>query len=517
MEPDRRIRRVAVVGGGSAGWLAAVALSRKLGAQCSVHVIDSPDSPVGGFGESSIPSILEFLRFAGIDQNDFVDKTQATYDLGIRFNEWRETGHGFWHPYGAFGTLIERRPFHHFWHKAKAAGLNPRVEFFSLEIAMSMANRFIFPTNSLGIAQNLRYALHFDPVLAARYLRAVAERAGVIRLDRKVVSASLREDGGIDELTFEDGGKLRADLYIDCSGFQGTLIEETLHSGYQDWSAFLPCDREVSVTTPIDVPRLPYTTINARAAGWQWRIPLQQRLAAGYVYSSAHASDETALRDLLDGGIEPLGQPRVTQFTNGHRRQPWSRNCVALGAAAGFIEPLESTSAHLVINSLYTLLDHFPDKSFDPANIASYNALIVDEFERVRDFIILHYCTTQRADAPLWEHCRNMPIPDTLRQRLDHYRASGRVVQRGVELFSDLSWFWVLEGMGITPRDYDPLVDMVDFEQVKRLMLAINQKVASDVTSAPTHDSFFAAANARLAANAPLRRQAAGGGSGQVN
>jgi len=499
MEPDRRIRRIAIVGGGTVGWLAAVTLARKLGGHCSIHVIDSAEPVNAGHGEATLPPFLDLLRFLGIDQNDFIDKTQSTYSFGSKFQDWAAPGQSFWHPFGALGALIERRPFYHFWHKAKALGMKPKLEFFSNEISMALANRFIFPTNSIGVAPHLRYALHIDAGLTARYLRTIAERAGVIRLERKVVSATRREDGSIDELKFEDGGTLRADLYLDNTGARGQLIGEILESPYEDWKQWLPCDRIVSVAAALEDARPPYVRISARAAGWQWRMPLQQNSSHGQVYSSAQQSDEDALQDLRAViGPESFGPPVKREIRAGRRHKFWDRNVVAIGAAAGCLEPLASTDLHFASTAVFNLLDHFPDTQFDPANIASYNALIGDEFERIRDFIILHYCLSQRDDSPFWQQCRQMALPDSLAQRVDLYRATGRITQRNVELFGDLDWFWIFEGQGCTPRDYDPLVDTVDFEQVKRVMLAISQKVSADAAAAPTHDSFFAAANARL-------------------
>jgi tryptophan 7-halogenase len=500
MEPDRRIRRIAIVGGGVAGWTAAVMLGRKLGGQCSIHVVEAPEPAFPGQAEATQPAILELLRFLGLDQNDFIDKTQSTYSLGSRFIDWAEPGQSFWHPFGALGALIERRPFYHFWHKAKALGLKPKIELLSQEASLAMGNRFIFPTNSLGVAPHLRYALHADTALMARYLRSVAERSGVILLARKVVSATRREDGFLDELQFEDGGKLRADLFLDCSGARGQLIGEILESPYDDWKKWLPCDRLVCAPGPHEDARPPYVRIHARASGWQWRIPLQQNLSHGQVYSSAFQSDEDAAQELRTaiGGESPV-EPRRQEFTAGRRRKFWDKNVVALGNASGFLEPLAATDLHLTTHAILTLLDHFPDMQFDPANIASYNALIGDEFERIRDFIILHYCNSRRDDSPFWNHCAQLELPDSLSQRIDRYRATGRINQLRQELFTDLDWFWIFEGLGVTPRDYDPLVDTIDFEQVKRLMLAISQKVTADAAAAPTHDSFFAQANAKLA------------------
>jgi tryptophan halogenase len=500
MEPDRRIRRIAIVGGGVAGWLAAVTLGRRLGGQCSIHVVEMPEAIIPGQAEATLPAVLELLRFLGVDQNDFIDKTQSTYSLGAKFTDWAEPGASFWHPFGALGALIERRPFYHFWHKARASGLNPRLEFFSQEIALATANRFIFPTNSLGVAPHLRYALHVDVALMARYFRSMAERAGVIRLERRVVSATRREDGFIDELQFEDGGKLGADLFVDCSGARGQLIGEILESPYESWAQWLPCDRVVHAPAALDEGRPPYVRIAARASGWQWRIPMQQNLSHGQVYSSAHQSDEEAQQELLAAiGTEPLSAPRRQEFRAGRRRSFWDKNVVAIGSASGFLEPLAASDLHLLSNALFNLLDHFPDRQFDPANIASYNAHIGDEFERIRDFIILHYCLSRREDSPFWQERQKLALPDTLAHRIEMYRATGRIMQQRLELFTDLDWFWIFEGMGVTPRDYDPLVDTIDFEQVKRLMLAITQKITTDAAAAPTHDSFFAMANAKIA------------------
>ncbi len=501
------------MGGGAAGWTAAAMLNRKLGGHCSIHVIDAPEPLSPGHAEATLPTSLELVRFLGIDQNDFIDKTQSTYSLGTRFNDWSAPGESFWHPFGGFGALIERRPFYHFWHKARAQGLNPRPELFSQEIAFAQGNRFIFPTNSLGVAPHLRYGLHVDGALYTRYLRSLAERGGVIRLERKVVSATRREDGRLDELKFEDGGTLRADLFLDCTGARAQLIGEFLQAGYQDWSKWLPCDRVVSVPGPLADVRPPYVLNTARASGWQWRTALQQVVSHGQVYSSAHQGDEEALGELLAAvGTAAPAEPRARAFTPGRRADCWRHNVVAVGAAVGAIDPLASTEQHLIGNALFNLLDHFPDRQFDPANTASYNALIGDELDRIRDFTILHYRLTRRDDSPFWRQAAAVEMPDTLAQRIDMYRASGRIVLRQPELFSDLDWFWIFEGMGVVPRDYDPLVDTVDYEQVKRLMLSISQKVAADTAAAPTHDSFFAQANAKLAGvrRAAVAAQSAG-------
>ena len=497
MHSDRRIRSIAIVGGGTAGWTAASMLACMLRNQlrsqdCAIQLIESPDIPTIGVGEATIPPILDLLRFLGIDQNDFIEHTQSTFKLGIKFKDWLRVGHQYWHPFGPFGVAIDRFRFQHCWQKAHALGFTKDVADYSAEIALAAANKFIFPTNSLGIAPNLRYALHFDAGLVARYLRAYAERLGVRRLERSVVSATLQANGHIDELIFKEGDKLKADFYIDCSGFRGLLIEGALKTGYVDWTQYLPCNRAVAAPTAHTGPRTPYTLSTARSAGWQWRIPLQHRVGNGYVYCSEHLSDEAALQDLLAViGHEPLNEPRYLRFVTGHRKQFWNGNCVTLGLASGFLEPLESTSIQMIVNGMYNLLDHFPDKTFDPVNSAAYNAPLIEEFRHIRDFIVLHYCATERDDSPFWRHCKSMTLPDSLLARMELYRASGRVFQQRFELFTDLSWFFVLHGMGLKPRDYDPLVDAIDFEQVKNIMLQVRAKIAADAIAAPSHDSFF--------------------------
>lgn len=498
LDPERRINRIAIIGGGTAGWMAAAALARMYGGSgCSIQLVESPDIPTVGVGEATIPGIIDLLRFLGIEQNDFMEKTQATIKLAIRFRDWLHLGHEYWHPFGSFGVSIDRVRFYHFWHKARALGLQPHARDFSLEVAMAEANRFIYPGNSLGIAPNLRYALHFDAGLVARYLRDYSERLGVQRLERSVTGATRRADGSIDEVVFKDGSRLQAQLYIDCSGFRGLLIEQTLETGYLDWTQYLPVNRAVATQVPNGEVRPPYTMATARTAGWHWRIPLQHRLGTGYVYSSEHISDEAALADLLSiPGNQPLVEPRFIRFVTGRRRLFWNRNVVALGLASGFLEPLESTSIHLIYSGIYNLLDHFPDASLDPVNIADYNAQMTEEFERIRDFILLHYCTTRRTDAPLWRQCQETKLPDSLAERMELYRRTGRIFHKKYELFVELSWFFVMDGMGLVPRDYDPLVEASDFEEVRRIMHAVKQKVASDVAAAPTHDSFFAGARA---------------------
>jgi tryptophan halogenase len=494
MTDERRIRSIAIVGGGTAGWLAASILARAAPAGTAISVIESGQIAPIGVGEASIPPFIDLLRLLGIETHEFVRATGATYKLGILYRDWLAPGHEYWHPFGTFGATVGRRPFHHYWHHAVAADLNPRIAEFSLCAALAEAGKFRFPDpRAQGVAAGMRYALHFDATTVAGYLRQFAAGLGVQRYERTVATATRRADGFIDEIIFTDGGRLGADLYIDCSGFQGVLIEQVLNSGYVDWGAVLPCDRAVAAPTAMSAAPPPYTLASARSAGWQWRIPLQQRFGNGYVYCSSHLSDAAAIDDLLGKVGAPLSEPRVLRFTAGHRQRLWSHNCVALGLACGFLEPLESTSIQLVINGVFNLLDHFPDRDFDPANIGAYNRELIEEFEHIRDFLVLHYWATRRIDTPFWRDVQTVRLPQTLVQRIELYQGTGRIRARAGELFTDLSWFYVFAGLGLRPAAPDPLIDATARAGAQRLIQALQQNIAREVRGAPSHESYFAA------------------------
>ena len=501
-----RLRSIAIVGGGTAGWLAASMLARALpGTGTAITVIESAEIGTVGVGEATIPPIIDVLRFLRIDERDFMQHTNATFKLGIKFTDWKQPGHSYWHPFGTFGTPINRRPFFHGWHRARAAGLEPRFNDFSVCATLGDAGKFRFPdTHADAPAAGLRYALHFDAILVAKYLRSYAERLGVTRLERTVAGATRRDDGSIDALRFTDDSSLQADFYIDCSGFRGVLIEQALGTGYVDWSALLPCDRAVAFPSTAHRARPPYTHSLARSAGWQWRIPLQHRTGNGYVYASAHCSEQQALEDLIAVvGEEPGTDPRFLRFVTGRRKLLWNRNCVALGLASGFLEPLESTSIHLVASGVYHLLEHFPDRNFDQTNIDTYNTRVIEEVEAVRDFIVLHYYLAGRDDGPFWSYCRSMSIPDSLRERIELYRATGRIRVRSGELFTDLSWFYIFEGLGVRPASYDPLLDVVGIGQLRDILASLAATTAAAARTAAPHDSYF-----------PLRRAERGAAAG---
>ena len=491
--PDR-IRRIAIVGGGTAGWMTASILARALpGSNAWITVVESPDIGTVGVGEATIPPFLDLLRFLSINEADFIRHTQATFKLGIKFTDWMERGGSYWHPFGTFGESINRRPFHHAWHRARAAGLAPRLSDFSLCAALGDAGRFRFTdAAAAGPVAGLRYALHFDAALVARYLRSYAEQLGVLCLQRTVTAATQAADGFLEELVMSDGSRVAADLFIDCSGFRGLLIGQSLKTGYIDWREQLPCDRAVAVQTGLGATRPPYTESTAHGAGWRWRIPLQERIGNGSVYSSAHISDQQALDDLIKSLPErPSTVPRVLKFVAGRRRLVWNRNCVAIGLASGFLEPLESTSIHLIISGVFRLLEFFPDTAFEQRNIDAYNAESIDEIESIRDFIVLHYCLTQRRDTPFWVHCASLPLTDSLRQRIELYRETGRLRIKAGELFTDASWFYILEGMGVRPQRTDPLLDVVDPRQLSGMLETLSRAVATAAADSPSHDSFF--------------------------
>jgi tryptophan halogenase len=493
MTDNQQIKRIAIVGGGTAGWMAASILARALpGTGVVITVIESPDIGTVGVGEATIPPIIDLLRFLNINEGDFVKHTQSTYKLGIKFTDWARAGHSYWHPFGTFGAMINLRPFFHAWQRARAEGLAPRFNDFSMNAALGDAGKFRFADAAVqGPVAGLRHALHFDASLVAKYLRTYSERLGVARLERTVAHATLREDGFLDELIFSDGTRLQADLYIDCSGFRGVLIEGALKTGYLDWSDVLPCDRAVAMPTELASSRPPYTEAIAHAAGWRWRIPLQHRAGNGYVYSSSHISDSEALDELLAAvGEKPSADPRFLRFVTGRRKLLWNRNCVALGLASGFLEPLESTSIHLVMSGVYKLLEHFPNASFAQSNIDSYNSELIQEIERVRDFIVLHYLTG-RSDTPLWAYCQSMKLPDSLVQRIELYKRTGRIRCKGGELFTDLSWFYIFEGLGMVPESYDPLMDVVTMAQLREILGSIAQSTAVACNGVPSHDSYF--------------------------
>ncbi len=500
---SERIRQVVIVGGGTAGWMAAAAMSRLLRGGASVTLIESEAIGTVGVGEATIPPIQTFNAMLGINENDFVAATRGTFKLGIEFVNWLRPGDRYIHPFGSYGADLEAIKFHQFWLKLRRAGEAPPLDEFSTCVLAARRGRFAPPPpRADSVLSTLGYAYHFDAGLYARFLRAYAETRGVVRLEGKVVDVGLRgEDGFIEAVTLDDGRRVEGELFIDCSGFRGLLIEGAFTTGYEDWSRWLPCNRAVAVPCAQPGAPLPYTRATARPAGWQWRIPLQHRLGNGYVYASEHLSDEEALRTLL-GNLDgaPLADPNFLRFTTGRRRKAWSRNCVSLGLASGFLEPLESTSIHLIQTGISKLLALFPDRDFNPVLEAEYNRLTALQLEQVRDFLILHYHATERDDSAFWRRCRTMEIPDSLARKMELFRANGRVFRHEDDLFTETSWLAVMLGQGVEPAAWDPLVETVELDSVRHTLGRMAQVMRTAVEAMPTHADYIArhcAADAR--------------------
>jgi tryptophan halogenase len=491
------IRSIVVVGGGSAGWMAATALATYLGKQASIRLVESEEIGIVGVGEASVPYMKQFnAGLLGIDEFDFVARTQGTFKLGIQFNDWGQIGDSYVHGFGRIGQGIGPLPFHQFWLKLFLAGRARPIGEYSLPTLAAPLGKFMSspgnapPDSPLA---DIAYAYHFDAGLYAGYLRELAERRGVQRIEGKITHAVQRsEDGFIDAVVLESGEHVAGDLFIDCSGFRGLLIEQTLETGYIDWTHWLPCNRAMAVPCTAAGPPTPYTRSTARAAGWQWRIPLQSRIGNGYVYSSEHISDDEAAATLLanlDG--RALADPRPLRFTTGMRRKLWNRNVVALGLASGFMEPLESTSIYLVQSGIQRLLGLFPDRGFDPLLERQFNEESAFEYESTRDFLILHYCATRRNDSAFWDYCRTMPIPDTLQRKIDMFRSGGRYFRTGDEFFALPSWVQVMLGQGIVPAGYHPIVDDMPEQALVEHVARVHRSIADSVAAMPRHQDFI--------------------------
>ena len=489
------IRSIAIVGGGTAGWMTAVSLRRVFAAaNVRVRLIESEQIGIVGVGEATIPPIMHFIRAAGIDENDLIRKTQSTFKLGIEFKDWTRIGHSYMHPFGTTGFDVGPVAFSAYWLKAFREGRASRLEEHSLEAMAAYSGKFMRPVKAANSPlERITYALHFDASLFAKYLRTLAEANGVERTEGKVQSVALQpENGFIRALNLESGERVEADLYIDCSGFRGLLIEGALQTGYDDWSHWLPCDRAAAVPCERTQALSSYTRVTAKAAGWQWRIPLQHRIGNGYVYSSNFLSDTQAQDELLSS-IEgkALAEPLKLQFATGRRKRFWNKNCVAIGLSAGFLEPLESTSIHFIQRGIALLLSYFPDRNFNTADIDRYNKTVAAEYERVRDFLVLHYSTTERDDSEIWRYCRGVVKPDSLKERIELFRSHGRLLREDNELFPLQSWLYVFVGQNIMPESDDPLANILDPRLVSDNLSNIRSVIRQCAEAMPTHGDFI--------------------------
>jgi tryptophan 7-halogenase len=491
------LRNIVIVGGGTAGWMAAAALARTLEFPVSIQLIESEDIGTVGVGEATVPHLRAFNQSLQIDEVDFVRAVRGTFKLGIQFVDWGSVGSRYIHGFGTIGHEYRGLPFHQYWTKLHLAGKARDIGEYSLNTAAAPMGKFLsgatdVPKNS-PLAQ-VAYAYHFDAGLYAQYLRRYAEARQVKRVEGEVVDVTLRAaDGFIESVTLKSGARIAGDLFIDCSGFRGLLIGQALKTGYDDWTHWLPCDRAVAVPSEKTGPATPYTRSTARGAGWQWRIPLQHRTGNGHVYSSAHVSDDVAAATLLanlDG--RALAEPRVLKFTTGRRQRMWNRNCVALGLASGFLEPLESTSIYLIQSGIARLIHMLPDRHMSGTLQARYNAEAAFEMERIRDFLILHYYATQRRDTEFWKYCASMSIPAELEEKIRLFRESGRFYRNADEMFALTSWVQVMIGQHIVPTGYHPLVDAVPDAELAQLGDSVRGVIASCVAAMPEHEQFIA-------------------------
>lgn len=490
------VKHIVIVGGGTAGWMTAAALAKVVVGDFSIRLVESEDIGTVGVGESSIPPIRQLNRSLELDEDDFVRQTQATFKLGIHFESWGRCGDSYLHSFGVLGRDRALLPFHQYWLKAHLAGKVSDIGPYCLNTVAALRGKFMRPA-ALGPdspLSTLTYAYQFDAGLYARYLRTFAERRGVRRTEGKVRQVVLRaEDGFIEAIVLESGERISGELFIDASGFRGLLIEQALHAGYESWSHWLPCDRALAVPCASKGPPTPYTRATAREAGWQWRIPLQHRIGNGYVYSSAHISDDAACDTLLEHLDGPaLAEPWQLRFVTGRRRKAWVRNCVAIGLAAGFIEPLESTGIHLIQSAVTQLLSFFPDQGFDPVLIERFNQKSMVQWQHIRDFLILHYHATERSDTAFWNDCCRMSIPDTLRDYIELFRSSGRFYREDEELFAQTSWVQVLLGQRITPRSYHPLVDLISDAELDQFLGNIRHIIDRCAEAMPPHEQVIA-------------------------
>ena len=491
---EDRIKKLVIVGGGTAGWMAAAALSRFVrNGYTEIHVIESDEIGTVGVGEATIPPIRNFLTMLRIDENDFIRKTQATFKLGIEFVDWTRPGHRYMHPFGQYGADIEGIPFHQYFLKMHALGKADNIEAFSLPTIAARKGRFATPTGGGFPLNQWSYAYQFDATLVAAYLRNYAEKLGAQRTEGKVVKVKLTpENGFIESVTLASGEKIEGDFFIDCSGFRALLIGKAMKVKFQDWSQWLPCDRAVAVASKnIKAPK-PYTRATAREAGWQWNIPLQHRTGNGYVYcSQAISDDEAAMKLMTNLEGEPIGDPRLLPFKTGRRKVFWNKNCLALGLSSGFLEPLESTAIHLIQTGIAKFIALFPGKEINPVEIDEYNKMMALTCEQVRDFLVLHYKATERDDGDLWKYCKSMDIPASLQQKMDLFAGRGRTFHHEDDLFSVTSWVAVLLGQAGVPEKFNEVVNSMSDKELEEVLRKMQERIEATAHKMPTQEDYI--------------------------
>jgi tryptophan halogenase len=494
-----RIRRVVIVGGGTAGWMTAAAMAQVMGAlpDLSIELVESDAIGTVGVGEATIPQITLFNNLLGLDEVQFMRETNATYKLGIEFVDWRRIGHRYIHPFGTYGIDMMGIEFHHHWLKGRMLGDTSELDDYSMSVVAARNSKFLRPQPEARNSpiSKIAYAFQFDAGLYARFLRRFSEARGVTRTEGRITRVEQHaETGFVTAVALEDGRQVAGDLFIDCSGFRSLLLGGTLGVGYEDWTRWLPCDRAMAVPCESSGDQQPITRSTARTAGWQWRIPLQHRTGNGYVYSSAHLSDDEAAATLLANLDAPaLADPKPIRFTAGHRHRAWEKNVVAMGLAGGFLEPLESTSIHLIQSGIARLMSLFPTQGFHPREIDRYNRESVKEYIDIRDFLILHYKATERDDSDFWRDCRTLTPPEGLQEKLAMFRSNGRVFREHEELFTETSWLSVMVGQGIDAGGYHPAADLLPDDETLKRLSHIRAIIADTAERMPTQRDFLIA------------------------
>jgi tryptophan halogenase len=489
------VKNIVIVGGGTAGWMTAAAFSKLLGEHYRIQLVESDEIATIGVGEATIPGIKVFNSALGIDEDEFLRQTQGTFKLGIEFVNWHSLGEAYIHGFGKIGQELGTVACHHYWLKMHQEGLQSGLGDYSINTVAPKYSKYMrsVPEMADSPLGDIANAFHFDAGLYAKYLRTLSEQRGVVRTEGRIVETVLREsDGFIEAVVLQSGERIAGDFFIDCSGTRAILIGTAMQVPYEDWSHWLPCDRAIAVPCASVEPLVPYTRSTARSAGWQWRIPLQHRIGNGHVYSSRFMDQDEATAVLLgnlDG--EQLADPRYIPFVPGRRQETWRKNCVAIGLSSGFFEPIESTNIHLIQSAILRTISLFPNSGFHRADIAEYNKQTQFEYERIRDFIILHYKATQRNDSPFWRHCQSMEIPETLQHKIDLYASNGRVFREGSELFAELSWVQVMNGQGIRPQGYHPLVDLRSRDEITAFLGDIQSVIKKCVDVMPTHAEYI--------------------------
>jgi tryptophan halogenase len=483
-----KIKNVVIAGGGTAGWMAAAAFSKLIGKNLNITLVESDEIATVGVGEATIPPIKTFHRLLGINEQEIMRATNATFKLGIEFENWGLQDSKYIHSFGATGKECWAGEFHHFWLHGLRKGIKADFGDYCYELQAAKAHKFALSNNT-----PINYAYHLDATLYAKYLRKFSENLGVTRLVGKIQQVNKdSKTGNISSLSLASGQLVEGDFFIDCTGFRGLLIEQALHTGFDDWSHWLPCDRAVAVQTKTVSSPLPYTRSIAHKSGWQWQIPLQNRVGNGLVYCSKYCSDEEAISTIkanIEG--EMITEPRVIKFNTGRRRKGWNKNCVALGLSSGFIEPLESTSIHLIMSGVIRLLRLFPFEGICQSTIDEYNSKLDSELNAVRDFIVLHYKTTEREDTDFWLHCKTMEIPPSLHHKIKLFKETGRVFLDDGDIFRVDSWTQVLIGQGIIPKQYHTIAEVMSDKELESFMSNMKDSITNAVEKLPSHAEFL--------------------------